>query len=233
VARASARDLGKLLSADLALWPSVESFSFCVIAGELAAPKSLVLGWFGLDDSCYSPLESSKFSALREYWDLVALIERHFCSRVHATEIVRTLSALLIYTPHRPIAINAIIAMLLLSARSRLLGAGLHIRALASSNITPGGVLLAASRLKTRSCTPNSRLYSQHSGQRPRFSSRLRTALNNSKIQWFHIPVGLGIGFLGAVQFYRVSKREKERQELESEDGLPTRRPRVRPEGPW
>lgn len=59
--------------------------------------------------------------------------------------------------------------------------------------------------------------------------------MNDSKIQWFHIPVGLGIGFLGLVQFYRVSKREREKQEFEGQDaeGKAKKRPRIRPEGPW
>ena len=80
---------------------------------------------------------------------------------------------------------------------------------------------------------------SSSSGKRPRFSQRLGEALRNSKIQWYQIPVGLGIGFLGLVQFYKVSarEREKERQrELEEVgDGekAPRKRPRIRPDGPW
>lgn len=83
------------------------------------------------------------------------------------------------------------------------------------------------------------RLFSQQSQKRPRFFSRLRIALRNSKIQWYQIPVGLGIGFLGLVQFYKVTAREKERQkELEEvSDAEPTKRakkrPRIRPDGPW
>ena len=81
------------------------------------------------------------------------------------------------------------------------------------------------------------RLFSQQSQQRPRFSSRLRTALRNSKIQWYQIPVGLGIGFLGLVQFYKVSTREARKQEAESQDeaggSRPGARARVRPDGPW
>jgi phosphatidylserine decarboxylase len=60
--------------------------------------------------------------------------------------------------------------------------------------------------------------------------------MRNTKIQWYRIPVGLGIGFLGLVQFYKVSSREKER--LENEDGqegsrAPKKRARIRPDGPW
>lgn len=56
-------------------------------------------------------------------------------------------------------------------------------------------------------------------------------------MQWYPIPVGLGIGFLGFVQFYKTQAREKERLEREAADeepGVrPKKRPRVRPDGPW
>lgn len=59
--------------------------------------------------------------------------------------------------------------------------------------------------------------------------------------------MGLGIGFLGAVQFYRVRKREKRRQQEEADaldveethnnegehTGRPKKRKRIRPSGPW
>lgn len=67
-------------------------------------------------------------------------------------------------------------------------------------------------------------------GQRPRFSQRLGEALRNSKITWYHIPAGLGIGFLGFVQFYKVSSREREKQEGGEK---PKPRPRIQPDGPW
>ncbi len=80
------------------------------------------------------------------------------------------------------------------------------------------------------------RLFSQQQPKRPRFSSRLRTALRNTKIQWYQIPVGVGIGFIGLMHFYKVTKREREKQE--QEEGAetttrPKRRPRIRPDGPW
>ncbi|KAI9155244.1 Phosphatidylserine decarboxylase proenzyme 1 [Paramyrothecium foliicola] len=82
-----------------------------------------------------------------------------------------------------------------------------------------------------------SRNFSSGSGKRPRFSQRLGEALRNSKIQWYQIPVGLGIGFLGLVQFYKVSTREREKQQELDEipDGArtPKKRARVRPDGPW
>lgn len=79
--------------------------------------------------------------------------------------------------------------------------------------------------------------FSSGSGKRPRFSQRLAEALRNSKIQWYQIPVGLGIGFLGLVQFYKVSSREREKQQNaengEFGEGTPAKRPRVKLEGPW
>lgn len=69
-----------------------------------------------------------------------------------------------------------------------------------------------------------------------RFGTRLRGALKDTKVKWYPIPVGLGIGFLGLVQFYKTQSREKERIEregFEGEEGRPKKRPRIRPEGPW
>lgn len=78
------------------------------------------------------------------------------------------------------------------------------------------------------------RLYSQHTPKRPRFTSRLRMALGKSKTEWYFIPVGVGIGFLGLIQGYKVYSREQERQEEERNPGTqPKRRQRIRPDGPW
>ncbi|KAI1818110.1 phosphatidylserine decarboxylase [Poronia punctata] len=72
---------------------------------------------------------------------------------------------------------------------------------------------------------------------RERFGSRLRHALNDTKVKWYPIPIGLGVGFLGFVQFYKSQAREKERLEREAlqegESSRPKKRPRVRPDGPW
>lgn len=72
-------------------------------------------------------------------------------------------------------------------------------------------------------------------GKRPRFSQRLGEALKNSKVTWYQIPVAVGIGFLGLVQFYKVSSREKQKEQRaqEEEGDRPQKRPRVRPGGPW
>ena len=77
------------------------------------------------------------------------------------------------------------------------------------------------------------RFFSQRSQQRPRFSSRLRAALRDSKVQWYPIPVALGVGFLGLVQFYKVSTRESERRKEENGDSSAKKRAKIRPEGPW
>ncbi|KAI2643357.1 phosphatidylserine decarboxylase-domain-containing protein [Xylaria nigripes] len=68
------------------------------------------------------------------------------------------------------------------------------------------------------------------------FGSRLRHALNDTKVKWYPIPVGLGVGLLGVIQFYKNQTREKERLEREASDEKeppPRKRPRVRPDGPW
>jgi len=79
------------------------------------------------------------------------------------------------------------------------------------------------------------------------FRTRVRTVLRDTKVQWKPIPVGLGIGFLGAFQFYRVRAKEKRRQQEEKyaletgethsdggeRTGRPKKRKRIRPSGPW
>ncbi|TPX08754.1 uncharacterized protein E0L32_009816 [Thyridium curvatum] len=106
-----------------------------------------------------------------------------------------------------------------------------------TSCLAPNSFLLTQ-RFQSRVPTvATRRLMSQQSPKRPKFSSRLRTALRNTKVQWYQIPVGLGIGFLGLVQFYKVSSREKEAQEQAARGGepesRPKKRPRIRPDGPW
>ena len=69
------------------------------------------------------------------------------------------------------------------------------------------------------------------------FRTRLRIALGKTKVEWRPIPITLGIGFLGAVQFYRVRKREQarqdEEQEQERQSQRPAKRKRIKPSGPW
>ena len=80
------------------------------------------------------------------------------------------------------------------------------------------------------------------------FRTRLRTSLRNTKVEWKPIPVALGIGFLGAVQFYRVRQREQRREIEEDEEtraqneghgsgeeekSKPKKRKRIKPSGPW
>ena len=76
------------------------------------------------------------------------------------------------------------------------------------------------------------------------FSSRLRQALKNTRIEWYAIPAAAGIGFLGAVQFFKVTQRESARREEEERASAysngdegdpkkPKKRKKVRPSGPW
>jgi len=89
-----------------------------------------------------------------------------------------------------------------------------------------------------RTFSSSRRLYEQRSKQ------SFRSAWNNTRVQWGRpVPIGLTIAALGGLQFYRVSAREKARQEDEqlAEDGTPEtdnegrpkKRPRIRPSGPW
>ncbi|CAK7274571.1 phosphatidylserine decarboxylase 1 [Sporothrix epigloea] len=94
-------------------------------------------------------------------------------------------------------------------------------------------ILLNPPRRLTINTSPF-QFYSQKAFRRPRFSARLRHALKNSKIQWSRIPVGLGIGFLGLVQFYKIRNREPEEGIVDGEEAAkPKKRPRIRPDGPW
>lgn len=71
------------------------------------------------------------------------------------------------------------------------------------------------------------------------FGSRLRFALRNTKVEWYPIPVGLGIGLLGLLSFYKAHRDERERLTRDAagdewENGArPPRRPRVVPTGSW
>lgn len=103
---------------------------------------------------------------------------------------------------------------------------------------------------RSRLFSSSSKLY--RNDYRESFGTRLRRALNHTKIKWYPIPVGVGIGFLGLGQMYRVNEREKakrlgwEEEEAflkstgsggEERDGTlgrrPKRRERIRPTGPW
>lgn len=100
----------------------------------------------------------------------------------------------------------------------------------------------------SRLFSSSARLYRQKPEYKESFGTRLRRALSETKIKWYPIPIGLGIGFLGLLQFYRVNEREKARKQEEKpeEDGYvkivggdgdhggrPKKRERIRPTGPW
>lgn len=74
------------------------------------------------------------------------------------------------------------------------------------------------------------------------FGARLRAALKDTKIQWRPIPVGLGIASVGALQFYRIQSRDKDRRRGEQDEAeedfqgntqKPKKRKRIKPSGPW
>lgn len=103
-----------------------------------------------------------------------------------------------------------------------------------------GPYVAARYRRAPGASTTTRRLYSQNSQKRPRFSHRLREALKKSKVEWYGLPIGVGIGFVGLMQFYKTTTREQERRreelgEVQGQDGdrRPKRRERIRPDGPW
>ncbi|KAI9675642.1 MAG: phosphatidylserine decarboxylase 1 [Caeruleum heppii] len=100
---------------------------------------------------------------------------------------------------------------------------------------------------QTRSFSAAShRYHQQQQSRKESFGSRLRSAWRETPIQWYPIPVGVGIGFLGFAQLYRVRQREKLRREEDerrqidggddngAENGRrPKKRTRIKPSGPW
>lgn len=59
-------------------------------------------------------------------------------------------------------------------------------------------------------------------------------------MQWHPIPIGLGIGLLGVMQFYKVYTRDRDEKRQAAAEGTepgqagkPKKRRRIRPDGPW
>ncbi|RPB25602.1 phosphatidylserine decarboxylase, partial [Terfezia boudieri ATCC MYA-4762] len=74
-------------------------------------------------------------------------------------------------------------------------------------------------------------------GKRASFGQRLRQALSKTRIEWYPIPVGLGIGFLAFSQFRKAARRpidEEDHIVAVEESQSPGQKPkRIRPDGPW
>ena len=74
-------------------------------------------------------------------------------------------------------------------------------------------------------------------GKRAGFGQRLRQALSKTKIEWYPIPVGLGIGFLAFSQFRKAARRPIDEEghavAVEESDSLGQKPKRIRPDGPW
>ncbi|KAI4847418.1 phosphatidylserine decarboxylase-like protein proenzyme [Aureobasidium sp. EXF-8846] len=103
-------------------------------------------------------------------------------------------------------------------------------RALANPSAS---LLRSSQRLRYQTSRPFSSSRSSHAP----FGTRLRNALRDTKVVWKPIPVGLGIAFLGGLQFYRTqarhSEEEKTRQKELEDGGAAPKRQRIRPSGPW
>ncbi|EAW07256.1 phosphatidylserine decarboxylase 1 [Aspergillus clavatus NRRL 1] len=100
----------------------------------------------------------------------------------------------------------------------------------------------ATGRSQASSRQISSKSWKQQSHENPSpkgsFGSRLRFALRTTKVEWYPIPVGLGIGLLGLLHFYKSQRAERDRAEREAlgesfDFDKPPPRPRVRPSGPW
>ncbi|ODQ56037.1 phosphatidylserine decarboxylase [Saitoella complicata NRRL Y-17804] len=74
-------------------------------------------------------------------------------------------------------------------------------------------------------------------GDQRGFYTRLRERLRNTKVEWYPIPVGLGIAVVAFTQYRKISDREHERIAHEGTDGhVDIQGPageRVRSTGPW
>ncbi|KAJ9211443.1 hypothetical protein DTO166G4_6957 [Paecilomyces variotii] len=111
---------------------------------------------------------------------------------------------------------------------------------LRSSQYTFNRRQLSSSRARNNTQQENQKDDRKEGGQpggKESFSSRLRTAWGNTKIEWRPIPIALGVVFLGLFQFYKMKRAESDRQaiqDLEDEENrvIPHRK-RIRPSGPW
>lgn len=102
----------------------------------------------------------------------------------------------------------------------------------------PNSRLASLPLVCTRRFSATRHQYQSSSGES--YGSRLGKAWRGTRIQWKPIPIGLGIGFLGFTQLYRVQQREKRRQEEEEllasdggepegPGGRPKKRKKIRP----
>lgn len=87
-------------------------------------------------------------------------------------------------------------------------------------------------------CPPARRAFNQQHHRKETYGSRIRNSFNKTKTEWYSIPVGLGIGVVGAVQFYRIQRRENSSQTNTPSSTVDARldrtaRQRKRPSGPW
>jgi phosphatidylserine decarboxylase len=88
-------------------------------------------------------------------------------------------------------------------------------------------------QLQQRHAFHSSRLrQEQKNKEEESFRSRLGKAWRTTKTEWKPIPIGLGIGFLGFLQFLRIWSRESV-EEGESDGSRPPKRERIRPSGGW
>jgi len=121
-----------------------------------------------------------------------------------------------------------------------------HSQCLLRSSLIRSSLVLRP-RTVSEACTQTSpfilqsqRCNSTNSHTDQSFFKRLRSSLNSTKIEWYPIPVGLGIGFLGLLQYTKIRNREARKAEEEQENariagngGDPKQPKKIRPTGPW
>ena len=98
----------------------------------------------------------------------------------------------------------------------------------------PKSLRVARRHLPQTRAFRSSRCLRQEQRQRPEepFNQRLGKAWRNTKIEWKPIPIGLGIGFLGLLTFYRARSRDTVHEGDSDGDGKRVpKRERIRPSG--
>ena len=129
-----------------------------------------------------------------------------------------------------------------MSLKGRPLGQGISMLHMSISNSSEWSCLFCQHMRPFQRFSTSARARQEQYQNNGPFSTRLRTALRKTKVQWrYRLPIGLGIGFLGTAQFYRVQQREKKRrqeehdalQSTENSKSKPRKRERIRPSGPW
>ena len=61
----------------------------------------------------------------------------------------------------------------------------------------------------------------------------MREALSKTKIEWYPIPIGLGIGYLAFNHFRKIASKKYDDDGVNEGVENVERKKRIRPDGPW